>query len=123
MKPKEGLALYETASQFVKAGIGDWLLSTAKAGASGVGRRLNPAKFYVACRWDYKITSKAFLRKAIIHVSNPENGKTEIARAVDWGPAAKTGRAADLSPGLAGALGLETNDHCLVEVFDEPPSA
>lgn len=123
MTPTEGLALYETASGFVKAGIGDWLLSASEAGASGVGRRLNPAKPYVACRWDYKITMKAFLRTALIHVTNPKNGKTEIARAVDWGPNAKTQRAADLSPGLAKALGLETNDECLVEVFGDKASA
>lgn len=123
MTPTEGLALYETASGFVKAGIGDWLLSASEAGASGVGRRLNPAKPYVACRWDYKITTKAFLRTALIHVTNPKNGKTEIARAVDWGPNAKTQRAADLSPGLAKALGLETNDECLVEVFGDKASA
>lgn len=117
MTKTEGLALYETAAQFVKAGIGDWLLSTAEAGASGVGRRLNPAKLYVACRWDYKTTTKAFLRTAVIHVTNPKTGKTEIARAVDWGPNVNTGRAADLSPGLAKALGLDTNDECVVEVF------
>lgn len=123
MTPTEGLALYDTPSGFVKAGIGDWLLSASEAGASGVGRRLNTAKFYVACRWDYKITSKAFLRTALIRVTNPKNGNMQVARAVDWGPNAKTERAADLSPGLAKALGLETNDECLVEVYDKAPSA
>lgn len=117
MTKTEGLALYETAAQFVKAGIGDWLLSTSEAGASGVGRRLNPAKPYLACRWDYKITSKAMLRTADIRVTNAKTGKFEMARAVDWGPDVNTGRAADLSPGLAKALGLDTNDECVVEVF------
>lgn len=117
MKPTEGLALYDTPSQFTKAGIGDWLLSEDVAGASGVGRRLDPDKFYVACRWDYKVTTKTFLRTAVIHVTNLANGKTQIARAVDWGPDAKTGRAADLSLGLAKALGLDTNDICKIEVF------
>ncbi len=117
MTSSEGLAIYDNANQFTKAGIGDWLLSTEEAGASGLGRRLDPEKFYVACRWNYKTTTKAFLRTALIHVTNPVDGKMQIARAVDWGPNAKTGRAADLSPGLAKALGLDTNDQCIVEVF------
>lgn len=123
MTATEGLAIYGNPGQFVKAGIGDWLLSAAEAGASGVGRRLNPAKPYVACRWDYKITTKTFLRTAVIRVTNPKTEKTESARAVDWGPNVRTGRAADLSPGLAKALGLDTNDECVVEVFgDREPS-
>lgn len=119
MTPTEGLALYDTPSQFVKAGIGDWLLSASEAGASGVGRRLDPARLYVACRWDYKVTTKTFLRTARIRVTNPKTDRAEFARAVDWGPNVRTKRAADLSPGLAKALGLDTNDECLVEVFGQ----
>jgi hypothetical protein len=117
MSATEGLSLFGSPAAFVKAGIGDWLLSADKAGASGLGRRLDPTKFYVACRWAYKTTPAAFLRTALIRVSNPKNNKSQVARAVDWGPNAKTGRAADLSPGLAKALGLNTNDICVVEVF------
>jgi len=119
MTKDEGLALYGSAAAFVKAGIGDWLLSASEAGATGMGRRLNPAKFYVACRWDYKVTPKTMLKAAKIRVTNPKTGKSQIARAVDWGPNVRTKRAADLSPGLATALGLETNDECIVEVFGE----
>ena len=32
------------------------------------------------------------------------------AQPVDWGPHISTGRVADLSPGLAKALGLQTDD-------------
>lgn len=117
MSATEGLSLFGSPAAFTKAGIGDWLLSADKAGATGLGRRLDPTKFYVACRWAYKTTPAAFLRTALIRVSNPKNNKSQVARAVDWGPNAKTGRAADLSPGLAKALGLNTNDICVVEVF------
>ena len=117
MTATEGLALYGSEAAFAKAGIGDWLLSAKEAGASGLGRRLDPEKFYLACRWDYKTTTKTFLRTALIRVANPKNGNMRVARAVDWGPNANTGRAADLSPGLAKALGLTTNDECVVEVF------
>ncbi len=117
MTATEGLAIFPTEASFVKAGIGDWLLSAKEAGASGLGRRLDPSKFYLACRWEYKNTPKTFLRTAKIRVTNPKNGKAQVARAVDWGPDASTKRAADLSPGLASALGLDTNDECVVEVF------
>jgi len=119
MSATEGLALYGSPAAFTKAGIGDWLLSAKEAGASGLGRRLDPEKFDLAWRWDYKITKAAFLRIAMIRVTNPKNGKMQVARAVDWGPNAKTGRAADLSPGLAKALGLNTDAECIVEVFGE----
>lgn len=117
MTKTEGLAIFPTEASFVKAGIGDWLLSAKEAGASGLGRRLDPSKFYVACRWNYRDTPKTFLRTAKIRVTNPKTDRAEFARAVDWGPNVRTKRAADLSPGLARALGLETNDECLVEVF------
>lgn len=119
MTKTEGLAIYGSATAFVKAGIGDWLMSAEQAGASGLGRRLDPSKFYLACRWNYKVTSIPFLRTALIRVTNPKNGKAQVARAVDWGPNVSTKRAADLSPGLASALGLSTNDECVVEVFGE----
>jgi hypothetical protein len=117
MSKTEGLALYGSEAAFAKAGIGDWLLSAKEAGAPGLGRRLDPTKFYLAARWDYKITAKTFLRTARIRVTNLKTGTNHIARAVDWGPNVRTKRAADLSPGLAKALGLETNDECVVEVF------
>jgi rare lipoprotein A (peptidoglycan hydrolase) len=43
-------------------------------------------------------------------VENPANGRVADARPVDWGPNISTGRVADLSPGLAKALGLQTHD-------------
>src|SRR5262249_46123228 len=72
--------------------------------------RLNPDKYYFACRWDYNDTPKEFLKRALARVENPSNGRAADARPVDWGPNIATGRAADLSPGLAAALGLETDD-------------
>jgi hypothetical protein len=40
------------------------------------------------------------------------NGKSVAACPADWGPNVATGRVADLSPGLAHALGLATDDTC-----------
>jgi hypothetical protein len=109
--PDEGLALFTAADL---AANPDIFLAAQPAGTTGLARRLNPEAKYLACRWDYSATPKDFLRRIKVRVS--ANGKSEEARPVDWGPNAATGRVADLSPGLAKALGLDTGDVCKVEI-------
>ena len=77
-----------------------------------MARRLDPTVFYLACRWDYDVTSKEMLRgPQMALVTNKDTGVSRLAHVADWGPnEAETGRAADLSPGLAESLGVETND-------------
>jgi hypothetical protein len=109
MQPDEGLAL------FSKPDLEDpkyayLFLPAPPPGTSGLGRRLNPNKFYFACRWNYSDTPKEFLRRSLASVENPKNGRKVDAHPVDWGPHERTGRVADLSPGLAAALGLNTDD-------------
>lgn len=84
--------------------------------APGLARRLDPSTHYLACRWEYATTPKHYLTKIMVEVRNPSNNKSALAKPIDWGPAAKTGRVADLSPGLASLLGLETDDICEVEI-------
>jgi len=88
-------------------------------GTTGLARRLNPDIFYVACRWDYDVTSKAALgnpsRQAIVRAK----GREFLAWPADWGPHQDTGRVADLSPGLMEALGLTTDDEVQV-VYPAP---
>jgi hypothetical protein len=107
--PTEDLALVEKQAQ-ADAYPSDFFLSPAQAGATGWARRLNPEKFYIACRWDYARTPPAFLRRALITVQDPTNGRSAQARAIDWGPHERTNRVADLSPGLARFLELKTDD-------------
>lgn len=109
--PEEGLALF---SSDAVAGNPDIFLSAQPPGTTGLARRLNPDAHYIACRWDYPTTPKHYLRGIKVRVT--ANGKTVEARPVDWGPNASTGRVADLSPGLAEALGLETDDECQVDI-------
>jgi hypothetical protein len=109
MQPDEGLAL------FSKLDLEDpkyayLFLAAPPPGTSGLGRRLNPDQYYFACRWNYSDTPKEFLRRTLAQVENPQNGHAADARPVDWGPHESTGRVADLSPGLAAALGLNTDD-------------
>jgi N-acetylmuramoyl-L-alanine amidase len=109
MSPDEGLALFGNAD--LKDPKYSYLfLPAAPPGTSGLGRRLNPDQYYFACRWNYADTPKEFLRRALARVENPKTGRAVDARPVDWGPHPSTGRVADLSPGLAAALGLNTDD-------------
>src|SRR5882724_7275402 len=110
-----GMAADEGLALFTKADLQDpkyayLFLPAPPPGTSGLGRRLNPDRYYFACRWNYAETSKEFLRRALARVENPANGRAVDARPVDWGPHPSTGRVADLSPGLAAALGLNTDD-------------
>ncbi len=119
MTPTENLALVEKQDQ-ADDYPSDFFLSPSAAGAPGWGRRLNPDKFYIACRWDYSQTPKAFLRTAQITVQDPTNGRSAQARAVDWGPNVGTHRVADLSPGLARYLDAKTDD--IVNVIIPTPA-
>lgn len=111
----EGLAL-RAGGDVTDPRLGAVFLTRQPARTTGLARRLNPDAFYLACRWDYVVTSKAFLRAVTVAVTNPRTGKVLEAIPVDWGPNARTGRIADLSPGLARALDLKTDDECLVTI-------
>ena len=109
MSADEGLALF-TPADLQNPKYSYLFLPTPPPGTTGLGRRLNPDKYYFACRWNYNDTPREFLRRALARVENPANGRAADARPVDWGPHISTGRVADLSPGLAAALGLQTDD-------------
>lgn len=118
MSPSEGLALFEPPD-LTNPKYADLFLPAPPPGTSGLGRRLNPDKYYLACRWDYGQTSREFLRRALVTVENIETGQSVEARPVDWGPNADTKRVADLSPGVAAALKLNTNDVVRVTIAAE----
>lgn len=106
MSVGEGLALFANEAQMRKYGLGDYVLP----GAGGLGRRLNPLKPYIACRWPRELYE--LLRSQPVVVA--AKGQQMEFRAVDFGPALWTGRVADLSPGGARALRLNTDDLCTV---------
>lgn len=112
VKADEGLALWD-ASDFSNAPPGIFL-DSQPPGTTGLARRLNPAANYLACRWNYSVTPRDFLRKTLVTVT--ANGKSLTAQPVDWGPNIATGRIADLSPGLERALGLTTDQTCTVQI-------
>lgn len=110
---KDGLALVDSANFDT---FKDVFLEKQPKGTSGLARRLDPSKMYLACRWDYVHPTLAELRKGIfVKVTNPATGIWQNARPVDWGPHEKTGRVADLSPGLAQALGLDSDARVTID--------
>ena len=115
MTASEGLALFDTPDLHDPRHR-DLFLPAQPPGTSGLGRRLNPEQCYLACRWDYRVTSRSFLRNTVALVQSVRTGRVVEARPADWGPNAHTGRVADLSPGLAAALELKTDDHVVVTI-------
>jgi hypothetical protein len=111
VSPSEGLALCEPSEINKFAG---YFLPKQPPGTTGLARRLDPTSHYIAMRWNYSVTPRGYLQNIKVQVS--ANNKMLAARPVDWGPNSDTGRICDLSPGLAKALGLETDDHCTIDV-------
>lgn len=105
VSPDEGLAfIYEIDD------APDLFLPQQPAGTTGLARRLDPDEHYIACRWDYSVTSKEELLTIKVNVRAAKTGASFLARPADWGPHKDTGRIADLSPGLLQALGIDTDD-------------
>jgi hypothetical protein len=113
VSPSEGLAIMDFShlNQFR-----EYFLPQQPPGTTGLARRLNPDAAYIACRWNYDVTPRAYLRSIKVEVKNPRTGQKEFAQPVDWGPNSRTGRVADLSPGLVRRLGLSTDQQCVVVV-------
>jgi N-acetylmuramoyl-L-alanine amidase len=113
----ENLAWWEHWEQVEAAGATGIFHYEQPPNTSGLARRLDPQESYVACRWDYSITPKSMLadQRLRAEVYAPKTKKKFFAQPCDWGPhEEKTGRAADLSPGLLEALGIETDDEVVV---------
>jgi N-acetylmuramoyl-L-alanine amidase len=108
--PDEGLAfIYEVDD------APHLFLTSQPPGTTGLARRLDPARPYIACRWNYDEVSKTELLQAVALVRANKTGKAYLAYPADWGPHQDTDRIADISPGLMAALGIETDDE--VEVI------
>lgn len=122
VSPAEGLALL-VPTDVDHPRFKSLFLPAQPPGTTGLARRLNPHALYVACRWPYtdlpeegRKLWKQHLRSVYARVSNPRTGLTLEAMPVDWGPNERTTRVADLSPGLADKLALETDDDCIVTI-------
>jgi hypothetical protein len=138
MKPKEGLALVRRYRD-----LPNYFLREQPEGTTGLGRRLDRNKFYVACRWDYmkdariaddddqprKVRDEADRRVAqelrrlvrtYVKVVNPKTNEYVLAKPVDWGPhPTDTDKSIDLSQGVCEYLGLKTGNQAQVFAIAE----
>jgi N-acetylmuramoyl-L-alanine amidase len=89
-------------------------LSYQPEGTTGLARRLNPASFYIATRWDYSETPPPVLLEEMALVTAPKTGRSIKCYPADWGPHEDTGRVADISPAAMEALGIQTDDQVKV---------
>jgi uncharacterized protein (TIGR02594 family) len=82
------------------------------SGTTGLARRLDPAVFYIAMRWDYDAYPKEMLASGRYkaRVRAPATGREFLAWPADWGPHEDTDRVADISQGLLNTLGIKTDD-------------
>lgn len=131
--PNEGLAIFEKSETHLLPP--DFFYTEAEAGYRGLAKRLkNNDKYYLAARWNYNVTPRSFLQTVEVEVSNPANGRSALARVVDWGPHKDTNRHLDLSDALASNLGLNTNDVAVAKVptgdlfiktdnYNDPPTS
>ncbi len=121
VSPSEGLALI-APRHLADPSMWKLFLPEAPPGTTGLARRLDPDALYLACRWPYRAlapstgAAKALLRRSLCRVSRPHVAPV-LCRPVDWGPAAWTGRVADLSPGAAARLKVGTDDEVTVELL------
>ena len=101
--PDEGLALVD---EYDLGFLNQYFLPNQPPGTTGLARRLNPNSFYIACRWDYRVTPKLLLVQLTVTVTNPKDGSTAYAKPIDWGPNISTGRVADILPWVGTETGL-----------------
>ena len=111
--PDEGLSLVSEGDIPFFSSV---LLPEQPPETTGLIRRLNPSKYYIACRWDSSMNRSLLKKGDMAKVSNVRTGKTIKARPVDYGPALFTNCVADISPGLKDFLGLQGGDEIEVEV-------
>jgi hypothetical protein len=118
VSPSEGLAFIYNYNDRP-----DLFLPQQPSGTTGLARRLNPDVYYIACRWDYNVTSKSMLASKSQQARVRANGREFLAWPADWGPNENTGRVADLSKGLLDALGITTDDQVEVSYPASPAVA
>jgi hypothetical protein len=84
-------------------------------GTTGLARRLDPAEYFIATRWDYDEYPREFLLTHTALVIAPDTGiAIGHVYPADWGPGEQTGREMDVSKALLEALEIETDCEAIV---------
>lgn len=120
--PGQALSLVQP-EDITKSDFSGYFLAQQPPGTTGLMRRLDPTKFYLACRYDSGVAD--YLRSHLVTVTNPhDRSKSAQGRVVEWGPPRRPeyeGYVAALSPGLAETLGLKRGDEVEIS-FEAGPA-
>lgn len=112
MSKDSGLALYEPWEADLRPDI--FLPSSAGQPLEATWKRLRTAFPYIALRFDTSL-ARSVNQTAAYKIMHPKTCQFVIAFLVDFGPSESTGRIVDVSPGIAAALRLQTDDEVFVE--------
>jgi hypothetical protein len=107
MTKTEGLALYEHHEADKRLDLFELRSADLTLGTS---QRLRPGALYFAMRFDHEKTTRGELQRTKYRFCNSRTGASAVASLTDWGPNIMTRRTFDLSPGLAFALAVKTDD-------------
>lgn len=113
MANDSGLALYEPHEADLRPDLFDKPLASEPLQATW--KRLRISSFYCAFRFEHDLP-RWRLQETPVRILNPKNKKVVMAWACDWGPHPDTGRVLDVSPAVAAALEIDTDDLVGVEI-------
>lgn len=113
MKNDTGLSLYEPKEADKRADLFD--KATNDEPLQATWKRLRITSYYCAYRFDVH-RPRWRNQETLVRITNPKTLRHVMAHLVDWGPSEDTGRVIDVSPAVASALEIETDDVLDVEV-------
>lgn len=112
----DGLALYTTKEADLRPDM--FLPAPADNPNQETWKRLRTTFPYIALRFDETI-SREKNQLTPYKITNPKTGQFIVSFLCDFGPAESTGRIVDVSPGIAAALRLQTDDDVFVSSLYE----
>lgn len=110
-----GLALYEPAEADRRPDM--FLPADAGNPNQPTWQRLRTDFPYIALRFSNLASLRAINQGTPYKITNLDTGQWVVGFLVDWGPAESTGRIIDVSPCIARALRVETDDMVSVAVL------
>lgn len=107
MKDDEGLSLYEHKEADLRP---DLFYPADQYPGKGTSKRLRHDAFFFSYMFPKGQYARRKLQLSPWVLKNPKTGKCVVAHLVDRGPAEWTGRVFDVSPRVAEALGMKTDE-------------
>jgi len=118
VSPSEGLA-YVEPNDLHDPWFSDLFLEHQPPGTTGLARRLDPSKYYIAMRVDNANSGGREKVRRHYYTVIANGARVDEVKLVDWGPNNRTGRVVDMSPGLAAKLKVLTDSFVDVKIPDD----